>query len=355
MGSWGVGIYSNDTALDVRDTCQEIFAFVSVEEGNKIIFDEYKELLDMNLMDDDYASFWYALADWQWKHGMLIDEIKDKTLKLLEGYTGLSEWEADASKATVKKRMAVLDKLKEQLLSPQPPLKKPKSTLAKPKHKPGDIVIFQSSDHPIWDGSKLSNPFLLYIDENRHIQDVRDAPLLDISFKNKYMVLLCVGSVFEKRYSRYLHIMDEHSVYAVYDYLSDEEPTLETLKGLGFLPVYGFNKGISDGMDEPQLDLLYKIYFSTTAWKASCSNFKKDHDINEYLRFCQLQQKASVSDGCKACEAEHDTPLAFIPKLYFERMGVKINTLIDPTVVNPMVVNYEEYRTYTDHMKVKHC
>ena len=36
MGTWGTGIYSNDTAEDVRDICQEIFPFVSVEEGIRI-------------------------------------------------------------------------------------------------------------------------------------------------------------------------------------------------------------------------------------------------------------------------------------------------------------------------------
>ena len=350
MGAWGPGIYSNDTSLDVRDTCREIFPFVSLEEGNKIIFEEYKDMLDMNLMDDDYASFWYALADWQWKHGMLNKEIKDKTLELLENYIGLSEWEADASKTTVKKRRDVLDKLKEQLLSPQPPFKKPKANLIKPKHKPGDIVIFKSLDHPIWDGIILSDPFLLYIDNKSHIRDVQEESQLDISFQNKYMALLCVGSVFEKRYNRYLNIMDEHSVYAVYDYLSDTEPTLEVLKSVGFLPIYGFN---TDTDDTPQLDLLYKISFCNPQWKASCSILKKSNDIKEYTRFCKLRQQASVNDGYISCGSEHTMPRAFIPKLYFERMGVKINTLIDPTVVNPIVVNYEEYRLFEDYLKKK--
>ena len=83
MGIWGTGIYSNDTAEDVRDICQEIFPFVSVEEGNRIIFQEFAELINSNLQDDDYASFWYALADWQWKHGILTEEIRIKAIGLL--------------------------------------------------------------------------------------------------------------------------------------------------------------------------------------------------------------------------------------------------------------------------------
>lgn len=32
MGAWGTGIYSNDTAEDLRDTCKDIFAFYDVED-----------------------------------------------------------------------------------------------------------------------------------------------------------------------------------------------------------------------------------------------------------------------------------------------------------------------------------
>ena len=35
MGAWGTGIYSNDTAGDVRDACKDIFGYYDVEEGNQ--------------------------------------------------------------------------------------------------------------------------------------------------------------------------------------------------------------------------------------------------------------------------------------------------------------------------------
>ena len=82
MGTWGTGIYGNDTAEDVREFCNEIFPLVSVEEGNRIVFREFKDILEDDLIDDDYASFWYSLADWQWKHGILCEDIRMKTIQL---------------------------------------------------------------------------------------------------------------------------------------------------------------------------------------------------------------------------------------------------------------------------------
>ena len=67
MGTWGSGLYSNDIAEDVRDMCNEIFPFVDIKEGNKILFTEFSEIVNLSITDNDSASFWYALADWQWK------------------------------------------------------------------------------------------------------------------------------------------------------------------------------------------------------------------------------------------------------------------------------------------------
>ncbi len=91
MGAWGTGIYSNDTAEDLRDTCKDIFAFYDNEEGNRRIFEIFAELIAQKQIDNDYASFWYALADWQWKHGLLTENIKEKAVTLLSDYAGIEE------------------------------------------------------------------------------------------------------------------------------------------------------------------------------------------------------------------------------------------------------------------------
>lgn len=119
MGVWGTGLYDNDTAQDVKDMCEDIFPFVDIETGNEIIFREFNDLIESKKesIDNDYVSFWYALADWQWKHGILTEVIRRNALELLALSKGESEWE---NKNDVNRRKNVLNRLKEQLLTNQP-------------------------------------------------------------------------------------------------------------------------------------------------------------------------------------------------------------------------------------------
>ena len=109
MGTWGTAIYSCDIANDVRDTCKEIFAFYDIQKGNDILFSCFKDIIEQSYVDNEYASFWYALADWQWKHGMLTDSIKNKALELLDDYAGLDEWINEENYKDAEKRKKVLD------------------------------------------------------------------------------------------------------------------------------------------------------------------------------------------------------------------------------------------------------
>ena len=60
MGVWGSSIYSCDIAADVRDACNEIFAFFDVEEGNNRLFLAFSDVVKQDFVDNDFASFWYA-------------------------------------------------------------------------------------------------------------------------------------------------------------------------------------------------------------------------------------------------------------------------------------------------------
>ena len=140
MGSWDTALYSNDTSSDVRDMCNEVYPLVGIEKGTQLILEEYADIVNSDIIDNDYADFWFALADWQWKHGILSDEIKNKAISLLEAHTGIDEWEG----ADIKKRLAIMDKLLNQLKMPQPEIKIHKAKIAKPKHKLGDIIIVRT-------------------------------------------------------------------------------------------------------------------------------------------------------------------------------------------------------------------
>ena len=49
MGSWGTALYSNDTSSDVRDMCNEVYPLVGIEEGTKLILNEYADIIDGNI------------------------------------------------------------------------------------------------------------------------------------------------------------------------------------------------------------------------------------------------------------------------------------------------------------------
>ena len=48
MGIWGTGLYSNDTALEVKEVCENVIAFYSVEEGKRMLFNVFDEMVNTN-------------------------------------------------------------------------------------------------------------------------------------------------------------------------------------------------------------------------------------------------------------------------------------------------------------------
>ena len=252
MGTWGTAIYSNDTAEDVRDACREVFSFYELKEGNEKIFESFKEILKQEFIDNDYASFWYALADWQWKHGLLTEQVKNKTLELLSVYAGIDCWQEIGNKKDIVRRKGVLDSLKKRLQEPQLPLRKPKITIAKSKHKPGDIISFQANaffgEESPWKINSFSVPLMF---KKQKISNSEYSDIVGFDANGKYMAILCIGT--EKMpHSEYVpDVFDEYSVYVWYDYLSEINPTIDTLNSCGFLPLVDwqlkdFNKNITE-------------------------------------------------------------------------------------------------------------
>ncbi len=347
MGAWGTGIYSNDTAEDVRDFCGMIFPFTSVSEGNRIVFEEFAEIANAEVIDDDAASFWYALSDWQWRHGILSEEIKKKTLQLLDERAGISDWEEMGSTSDVKRRIAVMEQLKERLNSPMPFVNLPKKRLARAKHKIGQIVIFRArkdDESEFWKIEDLNDPFI-YQDE-RLAQTATELSS-KWNVQGKYMAVCCVGS--EKTpYSKYLpELYEESSVYAFYDFISDNPPDIETLRLCGFLPMRyfewkDFNRNIID-------------YVGWTYWftlGAESFRVSKHSDIDEIftikdegeaLRFRRgLEQKnyLDVVDGYFELEGAFRACLG--EKKLLEAAGMLPDTLLDDNMENPRLKAPEE-------------
>lgn len=118
MGAWGTGLYSDDYTADIRgDYLDCLKKGKTNKEALRIIFE--KDGPEPG--SEDEPAFWYALADMLWNYGRLIPEVKEKALYFLENAPEDDRWD---SPTTLEKRKQVLAKLKEKLLTEQPPEKK---------------------------------------------------------------------------------------------------------------------------------------------------------------------------------------------------------------------------------------
>lgn len=131
MGSWGTGLYENDTSLDVKDSFEaSYFDGESVQSITDRLIDDYvygdpkEELL-----------FWLALADTQWKMGVLQPNVKEKALFWIDKLLRMED-------CSLKRKE--LEKLQMNLLSPQPPVKKKrKKSVNQNQWKVGDVFAYQ--------------------------------------------------------------------------------------------------------------------------------------------------------------------------------------------------------------------
>ena len=140
MGIWGVKLYENDTALDIKDRFDELRRGKTVQQITEELIDEYA----LELEDDYNASaFWFALADTQWNLGRLLPEVKEQALVWIDKSVGLSLWRNENPKLVLA-REKVLMKLKQKLNSPPPPEKEiVQHRLYKCDWKIGDVFAYQ--------------------------------------------------------------------------------------------------------------------------------------------------------------------------------------------------------------------
>ena len=115
MGIWGSGLYSNDIALDVRDTYKGLLSDqMSNEDAYKETIKQCREIIET----EEAPLFWFALAETQWRVGRLCPDAKENALKWIEKNGGLEFWEDDPKGGVGWQ--GTLSKLKEKLESPMP-------------------------------------------------------------------------------------------------------------------------------------------------------------------------------------------------------------------------------------------
>ena len=167
MGIWGLGLYQNDIALDIKSDFEEQYnAGKTVEEITETLLKNYK----VNAYTSDERSFfWMALADLQYNYGMLMPSVRNNALYWIANDSSLFNYQSmdDAEKS---QRGIVLNCLYQKLTSPSPPQKKVKtkklyqckwhigdvfaykleSDLSKEKGLYGRFLLIQKIDESIW-------------------------------------------------------------------------------------------------------------------------------------------------------------------------------------------------------------
>lgn len=115
MGAWGVALFSDDLAADLREDFRELIGegLSSTQAVEKLLVEYASSLED----DDERSVFWIALASVQWKLGQLEDRTRQNALSMIESGQDLKRWD---DPRTRMKRAAVLEKLRLELSSPQP-------------------------------------------------------------------------------------------------------------------------------------------------------------------------------------------------------------------------------------------
>ncbi|MDF1743494.1 MAG: hypothetical protein P1V19_07335, partial [Gimesia sp.] len=161
MGSWGPGLYSNDTALDLRSTISAIVKLPFETQRLVEIVSEVFPDAACKKVDEDYTTFWLVLADQFHKRSIDHPEVFDRSINIIDSGSDLRMQEALGLAAPyLKKREKNLLKLREKLC--QPVIEKPRKTLQKPQPlimETGDVMVF-----PVSEDGKSINPYFTEIE-----------------------------------------------------------------------------------------------------------------------------------------------------------------------------------------------
>jgi hypothetical protein len=113
MGTWGVGVFEDDFAMDLRDGFEQAMAegATPLVAAARVVGEWGEETLED---PDDGPIFALALATLLREHGVRSHPLIDRARRVVECGEGLELWE-EAGEATLAQRRAVYAQLQEQL------------------------------------------------------------------------------------------------------------------------------------------------------------------------------------------------------------------------------------------------
>jgi len=124
MGTWGPALFDDDDAADLRSTYRGYLADAQSDAGaTDLAITDYGANFDR---PGETTAFWLALASIQWRMGRLDPRVKAVCLNIIDSGIDLEKWVRSPHR---RKREAVLAKLRETILSPQP---SPAKSMPKP-------------------------------------------------------------------------------------------------------------------------------------------------------------------------------------------------------------------------------
>lgn len=155
MGAWDCNITGNDTAQDLRTEYKAAFYYNDVEIALKKINNYVREDGFDESDESVWCDYYYSLADFMWSKGIFTDDVKNKTLKMIDGGFGLEIWK-ESGESTLNSRKKVLQKFRSKITSPQPPKKKITFNIqTKPIFEQGDIITFQlQTENKVYTGNQ---------------------------------------------------------------------------------------------------------------------------------------------------------------------------------------------------------
>jgi hypothetical protein len=120
-GNCGRRLFDDDTACDVRDDFVHLLATAGDPAmATRSLIETWAAAIEDV---DEGPVFWLALAATQWKYGCLSADVRSQALDVIDGGSDLARWQGSAHR---KRRDTVLRELRERLLSPQPPPRRPR-------------------------------------------------------------------------------------------------------------------------------------------------------------------------------------------------------------------------------------
>ena len=142
MGAWSASIWGNDTAEDLKMEYQAAFCCNDPDTALKKI-DAYVRTMFDESDPEEWCCYRYSLADFLWKHGILTEDIRERTLQMIDSGFGLEIWE-ESGQAMLRQRKKTLSKLREKLMTQQPKPGKIRMKLHRnPVFETGDLVAIQ--------------------------------------------------------------------------------------------------------------------------------------------------------------------------------------------------------------------